>query len=97
MWPGFGENLRVLRWVIERARGGGQAQETAIGYVPKASALNGDGLKISQADLDQLLAVDRDGWKQNLKSQGEYFDKFGDHLPAGIKEEHKALSERLKA
>jgi phosphoenolpyruvate carboxykinase (GTP) len=96
-WPGFGENLRVLRWVIERSRGAGQAQETPIGYMPKASSLNGDGLKISQGDLDRLLAVDRDGWKQNLKSQGEYFDKFGDHLPAGIKDEHKALGERLKS
>jgi phosphoenolpyruvate carboxykinase (GTP) len=97
LWPGFSENLRVLRWVIERVKGAGQAQETSIGYVPKAASLKGDGVKISQADLDQLVAVDRDGWKQNLKSQGEYFDKFGDHLPAGIKEEHKALADRLKA
>jgi phosphoenolpyruvate carboxykinase (GTP) len=97
LWPGFGENLRVLRWVIERSKDAGQAQETPIGYVPKAASLNGGGLKISQADLDQLVAVDRDAWKQNLKSQGEYFDKFGDRLPAGIKEEHKALTNRLKA
>ena len=97
IWPGFGENLRVLRWVIERSNGGGEAQETPIGYVPRASNLDGDGLKISKSDLNQLLAVDRDGWKANLKSQGEYFDKFGEHLPAGIKEEHKGLAERLKS
>jgi phosphoenolpyruvate carboxykinase (GTP) len=97
LWPGFGENLRVLRWVIERCKGAGEAHETPIGFVPKASSLNGQGLKISQGDLNQLVAVDRDAWKQNLKSQGEYFDKFGDHLPAGIKEEYKALGERLKA
>ena len=96
LWPGFGENLRVLRWVIERAKGGGDAEETAIGYVPKASSLNGDGLKVSKADLQQLVAVDREGWMNNLKSQAEYFDKFGDHLPSGIKEEHKALAGRLK-
>lgn len=97
IWPGFGDNLRVLRWVIERSKGGGDAEETPIGYVPKASSLNGDGLKISKSDLKQLVKVDREGWKNNLKSQNEYFDKFGDHLPAGIKEEHNALAARLKA
>jgi phosphoenolpyruvate carboxykinase (GTP) len=96
IWPGFGENLRVLRWVVERCKGGGDAEETAIGYVPKVSALNGGDLKISKSDLNQLIAVDRDGWKNNLRSQGEYFDNFGDHLPAGIKEEHRALANRLK-
>jgi phosphoenolpyruvate carboxykinase (GTP) len=97
IWPGFGDNLRVLRWVIERSKGGGDAEETPIGYVPKPSSLNGDGLKVSKSDLKQLVKVDRDGWKNNLKSQSEYFDKFGDHLPAGIKEEHNALAARLKA
>jgi phosphoenolpyruvate carboxykinase (GTP) len=96
IWPGFGENLRVLRWVIERSKGDGDANETPIGFVPKAAALNGDNLNISKTDLDQLVAVDRDGWKSNLKSQGDYFDTYGDHLPAGIKEEHKALANRLK-
>jgi phosphoenolpyruvate carboxykinase (GTP) len=97
IWPGFGDNLRVLRWVIERSKGGGDAEETPIGYVPKPSSLNGDGLKISKSDLKQLVKIDREGWKNNLKSQSEYFDKFGDHLPAGIKEEHNALAARLKA
>ncbi len=97
LWPGFGQNLRVLRWVIERSKGGGQAEETPLGYVPKASNLNSNDFHVSQSDLNQLFAIDREGWKQNLKSQGEYFDKFGDHLPAGIKEEHKALAARLKA
>jgi phosphoenolpyruvate carboxykinase (GTP) len=97
IWPGFGENLRVLRWVIERSKGGGVADETAIGYVPKPSALNGGGLNVSKDDINQLVAIDREGWKNNLKSQGDYFDTFGDHLPAGIKEEHKALAKRLKA
>ncbi|HEY1232322.1 MAG TPA: phosphoenolpyruvate carboxykinase (GTP) [Candidatus Binatia bacterium] len=96
IWPGFGENLRVLRWVIERCKGGSDAEETPIGYVPRVSALNGGDLKISKSDLNQLIAVDRDGWKNNLRSQSEYFDNFGDHLPAQIKEEHKALANRLK-
>ena len=96
IWPGFGENLRVLRWVIERTKGGGQAEETPIGYVPKPASLNGGGLNVTKADLDHLVAVDREGWKNNLKSQGEYFDTYGDHLPAGIKAEHNALANRLK-
>ena len=96
LWPGFGENLRVLRWVVERSKGGGQADETPIGFVPKASGLTGDGLDISKADVDQLLSVDRAGWKNNLKSQSDFFDTFGDHLPAGMKEEHGALANRLK-
>ncbi len=96
LWPGFGENLRILRWIIERCKGGGQADETPIGYVPKASSLSGEGLEISNSDVDQLVVIDREGWKNNLKSQSEYFDKFGDHLPAGIKEEHRSLAGRLK-
>jgi phosphoenolpyruvate carboxykinase (GTP) len=97
LWPGFGENLRILRWITERCKSGGQANETPIGYVPKASSLSGEGLEISKADLDQLVAVDRGAWENNLKSQSDFFDTFGDHLPAGIKEEHKALAMRLKA
>jgi phosphoenolpyruvate carboxykinase (GTP) len=96
LWPGFGENLRVLRWIIERSKGGGEANETPIGYVPKASSLSGEGLEISRGDLDQLVAVDREAWENNLKSQSDFFDTFGDRLPAGIKEEHKALASRLK-
>jgi len=97
LWPGFGENVRVLRWIIARCKGGGEAEETPIGYVPKASSLSGDGLNIAQSDLDQLVSVDREGWKNNLKSQSDYFDTFGDRLPPGIKEEHKSLANRLKA
>jgi phosphoenolpyruvate carboxykinase (GTP) len=96
LWPGFGENLRILRWIIERCKGGGAATETPIGYVPKPTALSGDGLNVSQADLEQLVAVDRVAWRNNLKSQGDFFETFGDHLPAGIKQEHRALAERLK-
>jgi phosphoenolpyruvate carboxykinase (GTP) len=95
LWPGFGENLRILRWIIERCKGGGQATETPIGYVPKPSSLSGEGLEVSKADLDQLVAVDGEAWKNNLKSQSDFFDTFGDRLPAGIKQEHKALANRL--
>jgi phosphoenolpyruvate carboxykinase (GTP) len=96
LWPGFGDNLRVLEWVVQRCRGAGAARETAIGYVPTAGALAGPGLDVSPGVLDALLEVDLDGWQANVRGQAEYFQKFGDRLPAGIREEHEALARRLK-
>jgi phosphoenolpyruvate carboxykinase (GTP) len=96
LWPGFGENLRVLRWVIQRCRGTGAARETAIGHVPTPAALTEPGLEVASSVLDALLAVDLSGWQDSVRSQAEYFQKFGDHLPAGIREEHEALARRLK-
>ncbi|MGH7404618.1 MAG: phosphoenolpyruvate carboxykinase (GTP) [Candidatus Methylomirabilales bacterium] len=96
LWPGFGENLRVLKWVIERCRGDGEAEETPIGYVPTPSAIGGKGLDVSRDVLEELLKVDREGWRTNLRNQAEFFAKFEDRLPAGIREEHEALARRLK-
>ncbi|MGH7252512.1 MAG: phosphoenolpyruvate carboxykinase domain-containing protein, partial [Nitrospiraceae bacterium] len=96
LWPGFGENLRVLKWVIGRCRGDGEADETPIGYVPTPSAIGGKGLDVSRDVLEELLRVDREGWRTNLRNQAEFFAKFEDRLPAGIREEHEALARRLK-
>ena len=96
LWPGFGENLRVLKWVIERCRGDGEAEETPIGYVPTPSAIGGKELDVSKHVLEELLRVDREGWLTNLRNQAEFFAKFEDRLPAGIREEHEALARRLK-
>ncbi|MGH7908741.1 MAG: phosphoenolpyruvate carboxykinase (GTP) [Thermodesulfobacteriota bacterium] len=96
LWPGFGENLRVLKWVIERCRGDGEADETPIGYVPTPSAIGGKGLDVSKDVLGELLRVDREGWRTVLRNQAEFFAKFEDRLPAGIREEHEALARRLK-
>ncbi len=97
LWPGFGQNLRVLKWVIERCRGDGEADETPIGYVPTPSAIGGKGLDVSKYVLEELLRVDREGWRTNLRNQAEFFAKFEDRLPTGIREEHDALARRLKA
>ncbi len=97
LWPGFGENLRVLKWVIDRCRGDGEADETPIGYAPTPSAIGGKGLDVSKDVLGELLRVDREGWRTNLRNQAEFFTKFEDRLPAGIREEHEALARRLKA
>ncbi|MEE9143840.1 MAG: phosphoenolpyruvate carboxykinase (GTP) [Candidatus Binatia bacterium] len=97
LWPGFGENLRVLQWVIERSKGGGKAEETPIGYVPTASDIDHNGIDISQAALNGLLRIESEGWRSNLRNQVEFFDKFGDRLPAGIREQHEALARRLRS
>ncbi|HET7853633.1 MAG TPA: phosphoenolpyruvate carboxykinase (GTP) [Candidatus Methylomirabilis sp.] len=97
LWPGFGENLRVLKWVVERCRGDGEAEETPIGYVPTPSAIGGRGLDASKEVLEELLRVDREGWRTNLRNQAEFFARFEDRLPAAIREEHEALARRLKA
>jgi phosphoenolpyruvate carboxykinase (GTP) len=97
LWPGFGENLRVLRWALERCAGRGAAVETPIGFVPALDAIDRRGLDISDEVMRELLSVDSAGWSDALKGQAEYFARFGDRLPAGIREEHHALAQRLRA
>ncbi len=95
LWPGYGENLRVLEWILNRCAGAGEAQETPIGYVPSVNAINRGGLNLPDAVMAQLLRVDRDEWAQSTQRQREYFQKFGDRLPKGIWEEHEALKARF--
>jgi len=95
MWPGFGDNLRVLNWILDRCEGKAGAKETAIGYLPNASDINVEGLKIDEATLENLLSVDKEVWKKEIEGQKEFFAKFGDDLPAEIKEELSKLEARL--
>jgi phosphoenolpyruvate carboxykinase (GTP) len=97
LWPGFGENLRVLKWVLERCQGGGKAVETDIGYVPTIDAIDRTGLDMSDDNMRRALQVDDADWIEAVQGQREYFEKFGDHLPAGIREEHDALARRVAA
>jgi phosphoenolpyruvate carboxykinase (GTP) len=97
LWPGFGENLRVLEWVLDRCRGGGKAEETPIGYVPTERAIDSEGLRLSADTMRELLRVDRGDWIEAVHGQREYFEKFGDHLPRAIREEHDALARRVTA
>jgi phosphoenolpyruvate carboxykinase (GTP) len=97
LWPGYGENSRVLRWVFERCNGKVHAKETSIGLIPDAADLDTTGLNIKSADVDQLLSVDIDGWLAEVPLIKDHFAKFGAHLPEGLTEELNALEKRLKA
>jgi len=96
LWPGFSDNLRVLKWILERSDGARTgATETPIGDVPTPSALDMRGLDISDAAVSQLLRVDPQEWTEAVQSQETYFDSFGSHLPRAIREEHDRLANRI--
>lgn len=97
LWPGYGENLRVLEWILDRCNGQAQAVKTPIGYVPASSSLDRTGLDISDYELERLLEIDRDEWIGELDSQKQFLDKIGDRLPDEILEEWKSQYERLKS
>jgi phosphoenolpyruvate carboxykinase (GTP) len=95
LWPGYGENVRVLKWILERVNGKGQAEETPIGYVPTRRALTLDGLNISPENMEELLRVDVGDWQKEADEIGTFFKKFGDRLPPELREEQAHLTERL--
>jgi phosphoenolpyruvate carboxykinase (GTP) len=96
LWPGFGENLRVIKWVLERCAGGGASVDTPIGAVPSHDAIDRKGIDLSDEALDELLRVDFAEWIEAVQGQQEFFTTFGDRLPAGIQEEHDDLARRIE-
>ncbi|MBN9377410.1 MAG: phosphoenolpyruvate carboxykinase [Chlamydiales bacterium 38-26] len=96
LWPGYGENSRVLKWIFERCDGENQAIESPVGYLPAPGALDIQGLSISQDSLDQLFHVDKEAWQLEVKELKEYLKMFNDRLPEGIKKQLSALETRLK-
>jgi phosphoenolpyruvate carboxykinase (GTP) len=97
LWPGFGENSRVLKWVIDRMEGQAAAVETPIGHVPAPGSLDIDGLDVTEADLRKALDVDVEEWKKEIPQITEWFEKFGDQLPAVLWTELDGLKARLGA
>lgn len=95
IWPGFGENSRVLKWIVERLDGKAEANDTAIGRVPTKSSLDVAGLGLADAQLDTLLGVDHVVWREEAGLIPAFFDKFGDHLPKALWDQHKSLTKRL--
>ncbi|GAA2727089.1 phosphoenolpyruvate carboxykinase (GTP) [Actinocorallia aurantiaca] len=95
LWPGFGDNSRVLKWIVERLEGKADGTKTAIGHVPTAAALDLDGLKIDGKDLDVLLSADTETWKREASLMPAHLESFGDHLPKELWDEYNALIARL--
>lgn len=96
LWPGFGENSRVLKWILERVSGEGKAVETPIGYMPTPDAIDTTGLDISSSAMQELLKVDRDEWLREVASIREYYDSFGDKLPKELAHQLDSLEKRLR-
>lgn len=95
LWPGFGENSRVLEWIVGRIEGRSGAAATAVGNVPSAADLDLEGLDVVVADVDEALAVNADEWRNEIPSIEEWFEFVGDKLPSGVRDEFEALKERL--
>jgi phosphoenolpyruvate carboxykinase (GTP) len=95
LWPGFGENLRVLEWIIERCEGRADAEETAIGYLPHTSDINTNNLDIQPETLDELLTVDTEQWRDEMASVLEYLESYGDRLPEELKRQQKMIANAL--
>ena len=97
IWPGFGDNMRVLDWIIERCEGNADAVETPIGYVPTKDAINTEGIEdeVTPEIMDKLLAVDTDLWKAEVADLREFYKQFGDRLPVEIKAQLDGLESRL--
>ncbi|MBX3700983.1 MAG: phosphoenolpyruvate carboxykinase (GTP) [Dokdonella sp.] len=96
LWPGFGENLRVLEWIIGRCTGAAGAQDTPIGLLPRASDLHSEGLALREGALDELLAVDLDGWASEVSDIGQYLDSFGTHTPARLHAERERIAAAIE-
>ncbi|MCU0242001.1 MAG: phosphoenolpyruvate carboxykinase (GTP) [Vicinamibacteria bacterium] len=96
LWPGFGQNVRVLIWIVERLKGKAQAQETPIGFVPTPSALNLEGLSIPKEKLDALLAVSRDEWDHEVGEIRAFFERFGNRLPPEMNRQLQDLTRRVR-
>ncbi|GAA6137623.1 phosphoenolpyruvate carboxykinase (GTP) [Arenicella sp. 4NH20-0111] len=95
LWPGFGENLRVLQWMIQRCKGDADAVETAIGYLPSEQGIDVADLNIDPDVWQSLISINDDQWRQEMSDFGDYLDSFGDRLPEKLREQHKAVSAAL--
>lgn len=96
LWPGYGENIRVLEWIFNRCNESVEGVNTPIGFIPRKEDLNLKGLESVKANLDELLKVDSAKWNEECELITEHFDKFGDRLPVELKAEFEFLKERLK-
>ena len=97
LWPGFGENIRVLEWIIERCERRAGAEETPIGFLPHVEDLNTKGLDIERETLEELLTVHTDQWRDEMASVLEYLESYGDRLPEELRRQQKRVADALDA
>jgi len=95
LWPGFGENMRVLKWIVDRVRAGGRAKETPIGWMPRYKDIEWTGLAFSEEKFDQLQAFDRGAWRAEVLGHEELFIDLHDHLPKELVYERELLICRM--
>jgi phosphoenolpyruvate carboxykinase (GTP) len=96
LWPGFGDNSRVLKWVFERCDGGAEAEETPIGLLPTVEALDLDGVDVTDEQMRALLRVDAEEWREEIALVREFFDEFGDKLPGELRDALDGLERRIE-
>jgi phosphoenolpyruvate carboxykinase (GTP) len=96
LWPGFGENIRVLKWIIERTNNKGKARETHIGFTPDLKSFDTQGLNLAKGNLEQLFSIDEGKWDQELKDAESFFEKFSKRMPKELCEEFDILEKKLK-
>ncbi len=95
MWPGFGDNLRVMEWILKRCAGQIGADDSPIGYLPKPADLNLKGANVSEGTMRELLAVTPDAWRKEAAEMREYLKEFGAHAPAEMSAELAEIEKRL--
>ena len=97
LWPGFGENSRVLKWIFDRCEGKAEVNETPIGNVPSPDAIDFSGLKLSSSQIEHLLKVEIDGWLKEIPMIKAYYEEYHDRLPKELSEELEGLKSRLES
>lgn len=96
LWPGYSNNLVVLKWIVERCQGKAEAVETPIGYVPTPASLSIEGVNIPETTINELLRVDEAAWMDELESSWLFFESLGEKLPKALQQELEKLMDRLR-
>ena len=95
LWPGFGDNLRVLSWIIDRCEGRAQAKETPIGFLPRPEDIDLKGINLSDDALQQLMNIDQSAWHAEIEDIGKYLESYGTRVPQQLKDKHRQVQRAL--